>query len=56
VDVYVDGAFVGNCPATLLLKEGLHTIEVKKESGGRFKREVRVSAGSDVSIRAELGQ
>jgi hypothetical protein len=56
VDVSVDGAFVGNCPATLLLKEGLHTIEVKKEGRGTFKREIRVSAGSEVSIRAELRQ
>ncbi|MBM3860478.1 MAG: PEGA domain-containing protein [Verrucomicrobia bacterium] len=56
VDVFVDGAFVGNCPATLLLKEGLHTIEVKKEGRGTFKREIRVNAGSEISIRAELGQ
>jgi len=56
VDVFVDGAFVGNCPATLLLREGLHTIQVKKEGRGTFKREIRVSAGSEISIRAELHQ
>jgi hypothetical protein len=55
-DVFVDGAFVGNSPATLSLSEGTHTIEVKKQGQGAYKREVRVLAGSQTSIRAELHQ
>jgi len=55
-DIFVDGEFVGNCPSTLALNEGTHTIEVKKEGRGAFKREIRVLAGSETSMRAELSQ
>lgn len=55
-DVFVDGAFMGNTPATLTLCEGAHTIEVKKEGRGTFRRELRVLAGSEITIRAELAQ
>jgi hypothetical protein len=55
-DIFVDGEFVGNCPSTLALSEGAHTIEVKKEGRGTFKREIRVLVGSEVSMRAQLSQ
>jgi hypothetical protein len=55
-DIFVDGAFVGNSPSTLALNEGTHTIEVKKEGRATFKREIRVLAGSETSMRAELSQ
>jgi len=47
---------VGNSPASLSLSEGTHTVEVRKDGRGKFKREVRVLAGSETSIRAELSQ
>lgn len=55
-EVYVDGVFVGNAPATLKLKEGIHIIEVKKHGYQPFKRELRVLANSEVALRAILEQ
>ncbi|MBM4119056.1 PEGA domain-containing protein, partial [bacterium] len=53
-DIYVDGLFVGNAPANLKLSEGVHVIEVKKDGYETFKRELRVFAAGEVSLKAEL--
>ena len=53
-DVYVDGVFVGNTPANLKLKDGIHIIEVKKSGYSTYRRELRVFGGSELSLRAEL--
>lgn len=53
-EVNVDGVFVGNAPANLKLKEGIHIIEVKKDGYQTFKRELRVLANSEVALRATL--
>jgi hypothetical protein len=55
-EVFVDGAFVGNAPATLELTEGIHIIEVKKEGHSSYKRETRVIGNSETSLRAKLKQ
>ena len=52
-ELYVDAGFVGNSPTNFRLPEGVHIIEVKK--GDRvFKREVRILANSQITIRAKL--
>ncbi len=53
-DVYADGAFVGNAPAKLKLDPGLHVIEVKKQGFKDFRREIRITEGSELSLRAVL--
>jgi hypothetical protein len=53
-EVYADGEFVGNPPAKLKLKEGRHVIEVKKTGCKSYQREIKVSAGSDLTLRAAL--
>lgn len=53
-EISVDGVFVGNVPATLKLKDGIHIIEVKKSDYVAYKKEVRVLAESELSLRVEL--
>jgi len=53
-DVYLDGAFVGNSPAKLKLAPGLHVIEVKKQGFKDFRKEIKVTEGSEQTLRAAL--
>jgi hypothetical protein len=53
-EVLVDGSFVGNAPAKLKLTEGAHVIEVKKDGFKPFKREIKVTEGSELNLRAVL--
>jgi hypothetical protein len=53
-DIYVDGQFYGNSPATLRLAAGKHTIAVKALAYKDWSRDVTVGAGSDVHLRAAL--
>ncbi len=55
-EVFVDGAFVGNSPAKLKLTEGSHKVEVKKPGFKDYQREIKVTAGSDLNLRATLQQ
>lgn len=53
-EVYVDGSFAGNAPSKLKLTEGLHVIEVRKNGFKAFKKEIRITEGSELSLRAVL--
>jgi len=53
-DIEVDGSFVGNTPSDLQLPEGDHTITVKKSGFKDWERKLKVSAGSNVHLNAEL--
>jgi len=53
-EVFADGAFVGNSPAKLKLSEGPHTIEVRKEGFKDYKKEIRVTNGSELNLRVVL--
>jgi TPR repeat protein len=53
-DVFLDGAFVGNAPAKLKLNPGNHVIEVKKQGFKDFRREIRITEGSELTLRAVL--
>jgi TPR repeat protein len=53
-DVFLDGAFVGNAPAKLKLDPGTHVIEVKKAGFKDFRKEIKVTEGSELSLRAVL--
>jgi hypothetical protein len=53
-EVYVDGSFVGNAPATLRLTPGKHTIRVVSKGYKDWSRELSVLASSDVKLTANL--
>jgi hypothetical protein len=53
-DVYADGVFVGNAPANLKLDEGIHIIEVKMDGYKPYRKELRVLADSELSLKAQL--
>jgi hypothetical protein len=53
-EIFVDGAFVGNTPAKVKLAEGSHVVEVKKSGFKDYRRQITISAGSDLTLRAVL--
>ncbi len=53
-DVYADGEFVGNAPATLKLSAGKHTVKVTLVGYKDWSREISVSAGSAQELAATL--
>jgi predicted acylesterase/phospholipase RssA len=53
-EVYVDGSFVGNAPATLRLAPGKHTIGVTAKGYKDWSRELSVLTSSDVKLMATL--
>lgn len=52
-DIELDGAFVGNTPATLQIAPGTHDITVKSDAA-TWKRTVQVQAGSTITLDAPL--
>ena len=54
LEVYADGAFVGNTPAKLKLSEGTHVIEVKKAGYKDYKKEIKITEGCELNLRAVL--
>ncbi len=53
-EVYADGQFVGNAPATLKLKPGKHTVSVKMSGYKDWSRDISSEAGSDAHLTAAL--
>jgi TPR repeat protein len=53
-EVFADSAFVGNPPARLKLAAGTHVIEVKRSGFKDYRREITVTAGSDLNLRVTL--
>jgi hypothetical protein len=53
-EVYVDGQFYGNSPATLKLKPGKHTIGVKLSGYKDRSREMSTDSGSESHLSATL--
>jgi hypothetical protein len=51
-EIYVDGQFEGQTPATLRLPSGLHHFEVKFSDSQRWERDLDVLAGSKLSLDA----
>lgn len=54
LEIFVDGAFVGNTPAKLKLTEGQHVIEVKKAGFKDYRREVKIHEDSELTLRVML--
>jgi TPR repeat protein len=55
-DIFIDGSFVGNSPARLVLTQGTHLVEVKRAGFKEYRRELKVGAGSDLTLRPVLEQ
>jgi len=53
-EVAVDGAFVGNAPASLKLTPGKHTVTVSRNTYKNWSKELSVLAGSEVKLNATL--
>jgi len=53
-EVYVDGAFIGNSPATLRLSPGQHTIRVAQSGYKDWSRDISVQSGSEAHLVATL--
>ena len=50
----MDGSFVGSTPARLELGAGTHAVSIKAPGYLEWKRELRVLAGSEVSLQVSL--
>ena len=53
-DIEIDGSFVGDTPSDVQVKEGEHTVSVKKTGFKDWGRTLKVSGGSTVHLSAEL--
>jgi hypothetical protein len=53
-EIFVDGTFVGNTPAKVKLAEGAHVVEVKKPGFKDYRKQIKITEGSELSLRAVL--
>jgi hypothetical protein len=53
-EIFVDGEFVGNAPAKVKLTEGAHVIEVKKSGFTDYRKQIKITEGSELSLRAVM--
>lgn len=53
-EIFVDGKFVGNTPATLKLSPGAHKIAMKAAGRSTWERELEVLKDSHVNLKAVL--
>ena len=53
-DIYSDGQFYGNAPATLKLKSGKHTVSVRMSGYKDWFRDLEVENGSEAHLTANL--
>jgi len=53
-EIFVDGAFVGNTPAKVKLAEGAHVVEVKKSGCKDYRKQIKITEGSELTLRAVL--
>ena len=53
-EIFVDSAFVGNTPAMVKLAEGAHVVEVKKAGFKDYRKQIQITEGSELTLRAVL--
>jgi S1-C subfamily serine protease len=53
-EVYLDGKFVGNAPATLKLLIGPHTIHLKSPGHTDWERSIEIVKDSQLNLKAQL--
>jgi hypothetical protein len=52
-EVYLDDAYVGNCPVDLPLIAGPHAVTVRRTGKDEWRREFRVEAGGTVRLKVD---
>jgi len=55
-EIMLDGSYVGNTPSTIAVGAGRHVVVLATPGFAKWKRELLVSAGSDVEVSATLQQ
>jgi hypothetical protein len=55
-EIYIDGKFVGDTPATISLASGAHQITIKSTGKKDWSREIEVMKGSQVTLHAVFDQ
>ena len=53
-EIFVDGGFVGNTPAMVKLAQGAHVVEVKKPGFKDYRKQIQITEGSELTLRAVL--
>jgi len=53
-EIMLDGSYVGNTPSTIAVGAGRHVVVLATPGFAKWKRELLVSAGSDVDVIATL--
>ena len=53
-EVYLDGRFVGNTPATVKLPAGPHTVQVKSTGRTDWERSIEILKDSQLNLKAQL--
>jgi hypothetical protein len=53
-DVTLDGRYVGSTPSVLGLTTGTHVVVISMAGFAQWKRELAVTAGSDLTVNAVL--
>lgn len=53
-DIEIDGSFVGNTPSDMQVAEGEYSVSVKKSGFAAWDRKLKINAGSNVHLNAEL--
>ena len=53
-DIYLEGKFVGNTPATLKLPIGPHTVQLKSLGHTDWERSIEILKDSQLNLRAQL--
>ena len=53
-ELFIDGKFMGNTPATISLASGAHKVEVRGTDGKKWERELEVLADSELKLNATL--
>jgi PEGA domain len=55
-EIYVDGKFIGETPATISLAPGTHQVTIKAVGKKDWTREINVMKGSQVTLHATFDQ
>ncbi|HEY1469640.1 MAG TPA: PEGA domain-containing protein [Candidatus Acidoferrum sp.] len=53
-EIYIDGKFVGNTPATLKLPTGAHTVLLKSQGLPDYSRTLEMPRSSKLNLKANL--
>ncbi|HSS98002.1 MAG TPA: PEGA domain-containing protein, partial [Terriglobales bacterium] len=53
-DIEIDGNFSGNTPSDLEVEPGEHSIVVKKSGYQQWERKMKLVAGSNIHLNAEM--